>query len=119
MTDIVMRLKSGREFRFKCEEYTIKTFKLDGTLSEFSYKGGVGECPIYFQEHDIECIAVIGKEQNDDNQNGTSGMTQEEIIRCKDCKFYKSGDCIGTCDIHELSIVGIDDFCSFAERKEQ
>lgn len=61
MTDIIMRLKSGREFRFQCEEYTIR-FKLDGTLSEFSYKGGVGECPVYFQEQDIECIAVIGKE---------------------------------------------------------
>ena len=66
MSEIVMRLKSGREFRFKCEEYTIKTFKLDGTLSEFSYKGGVGECPIYFQEQDIECIAIIGKEKNND-----------------------------------------------------
>ena len=63
MNDIVMRLKSGREFRFKCEEYSIKRSKLDGTLSEFSYKGGVGECPIYFQTQDIECIAIIKKEQ--------------------------------------------------------
>ena len=63
MHDIMMRLKSGREFRFKCEEYTIKTFKPTGTLSEFSYKGGVGECPIYFQELDIECIAIIEKEK--------------------------------------------------------
>ena len=68
MNDIVMRFKSGREFRFKCEEYTIKRFKLDGTLSEFSYEGGVGECPIYFQEQDIECIAVIGKEQNNEDR---------------------------------------------------
>lgn len=66
MNDIIMRLKSGREFRFQCEEYTIKTSGLVRTLSEFSYKGGVGECPVYFQEQDIECIAVIGKEQNDD-----------------------------------------------------
>ena len=63
MNKIVMRFKSGREFRFKCEEYTITTFKLDGTLSGFSYKGGVGECPIYFQTQDIECIAIIKKEQ--------------------------------------------------------
>lgn len=63
MNEIVMRLKSGREFRFKCEEYTIKTFKPTGTLSDFSYKGGVGECPIYFQAQDIECIAIIEKEQ--------------------------------------------------------
>lgn len=63
MNEIVMRLKSGREFRFKCEEYTIKTFKPTGTLSEFSYEGGVGECPIYYELPDIECIAIIGKEQ--------------------------------------------------------
>lgn len=62
MNEIIMRFKSGREFRFKCEEYTIKTFKPTGTLSEFSYKGGVGECPIYFQELDVECIAIIEKE---------------------------------------------------------
>ncbi len=63
MKDIVMRLKSGREYKFKCEEYTIETLKIDGSLSEFSYKGGVGECPIYFQREDVECIAIIGKEQ--------------------------------------------------------
>jgi len=68
MNEIIMRLKSGREFRFKCEEYTIKTFKIDGTLSDFSYKGGVGECPVYFQAQDIECIAVIGKEQNNEDR---------------------------------------------------
>lgn len=63
MHDIVMRLKSGREFRFKCEKYTIETYALNGELSEFTYEGGVGECPIYFQIGDVECIAAIGKEQ--------------------------------------------------------
>lgn len=66
MKDIIVRLKSGREFRFKCEEYTIKTFKPTGTLSEFNFKGGVGECPIYFQVQDIECIAVIGEAPSED-----------------------------------------------------
>lgn len=64
MKEIVLRLKSGREFRFKCEEYSISTFKIDGTISNFSYKGGVGECPIYFLTQDIECIAVICEEKN-------------------------------------------------------
>lgn len=66
MNDIILRLKSGREFRFKCEEYTIETYKLNGELSEFSYKGGIGECPVYFQREDVECIAIIGKELNND-----------------------------------------------------
>ena len=64
MHDIMMRLKSGREFRFKCEEYTIKTHELNGMLSEFSYKGGMGECPIYYHIEDVECIAIIGKGRN-------------------------------------------------------
>lgn len=62
MNEIIMRLYSGREFRFKCEEYTIETYKLSGELSKFSYKGGVGECPIYFQTEDVECIAIIGND---------------------------------------------------------
>lgn len=47
------------------------------------------------------------------------------LIRCKDCRYYQLhdkndlDDYLGACDIHELSIVGADDFCSFAERKEQ
>ena len=50
----------------------------------------------------------------DDNPNGTSGMTEEEIIRCKDCKHFNDGDC------EELpKIVGETDYCSFAERKEE
>lgn len=53
--EIVLRLKSGREFRFKCEEYSISTFKIDGTIS------------IYFQTQDIECIAVICEEQNNED----------------------------------------------------
>lgn len=66
MHEIIMRFKSGREFRFKCEQYTIKKFKPTGALSEFSCRGEAGECPIYFQIQDIECIAIIREEQNDD-----------------------------------------------------
>lgn len=70
MNEIIMRFKSGREFRFQCEEYTIETYASNGTLTEFSYKGGAGECPIYFQREDVECIAIIGKEQdNDENRS--------------------------------------------------
>lgn len=65
MHKIIVRLKSGREFSFKCKEYSIKTFKMDGSLSDFSYKGGVGECPIYFQMDDIEAIAIIIDEEGD------------------------------------------------------
>lgn len=55
----------------------------------------------------------------DDNPNGTNGITKEEIIRCMDCEFYKKDGCLGSCDIHDLTIVGTDDFCSYGVRKEQ
>lgn len=74
----------------------------------------------------------------DDNPNGTSGMTEEEIIRCKDCKHFVREDveehtpygfyntyfhafCDKHCDKEqgEYIDVKLDDFCSFAERKEQ
>lgn len=43
----------------------------------------------------------------------------EEIVRCKDCEFYKKNGDLGACDIHELSIVGVGDFCSFAKRRAE
>lgn len=61
MEDIMLRLKSGREFRFRCEEFQIGRIRINGAISEFNYKGGVGECPVYLQPQDIECIAVIAK----------------------------------------------------------
>lgn len=58
---MIMVMKSGREFHFECDEYKISTFNFDGTISNFEYKGGVGECPIYFMVGDIESIAEVGE----------------------------------------------------------
>ena len=60
----------------------------------------------------------------DDNPNGTSGMTEEEIVRCKDCKHWHEWENgTGTCQRSENGCFwfGTDmtDYCSFAERKEQ
>ena len=61
MNKVILRLKSGREFKFECTEYSIKTLKQDGSLCGFNYKGGVGECPIWFNVDDIEVIAIVRK----------------------------------------------------------
>ena len=61
----------------------------------------------------------------DDNPNGTSGMTEEEIIRCKECKHYQFADNrafgmpVKMCKWFKFEDVDDDDFCSRAERKEQ
>ena len=59
MNKVILRLKSGREFVFECESYSLQTLKLDGSLSDFTYKGGVGECPIWFSPDDVEAIVVV------------------------------------------------------------
>ena len=59
MNKVILRLKSGREFVFECESYSLQTFKMDGSLSDFTYKGCVGECPIWFSIDDVEAIVVV------------------------------------------------------------
>lgn len=39
----------------------------------------------------------------------------EELIRCKDCTFYDGMQCLGFGDGH---LVGREDYCSQAERKD-
>ena len=53
----------------------------------------------------------------DDNPNGTSGMTEEEIIRCKDCKHFDEEN--GVCKVDGNGGWQADDFCSTGERKKQ
>ena len=61
MNEVILRLKSGREFVFECESYSFEISKLDRRLCDFTYKGGVGECPIWFNLDDVEAIAVVYK----------------------------------------------------------
>lgn len=59
----------------------------------------------------------------DDNQNGISGTIEEEIIRCKDCKYFyeyePDAEYDGWCGLDRVTDVSKEDFCSKAERKEQ
>ena len=66
MQKVILRLKSGREFVFECDSYSLHTLKLDGSLCDFTYKGGIGECPIWFDVEDVEVIAVICKGGDDE-----------------------------------------------------
>lgn len=63
----------------------------------------------------------------DDNPNGTSGMTEEEITRCKDCKHveYTPASSWKRPYICRISSQGLgycpndgDGFCPYGERKE-
>jgi hypothetical protein len=66
------------------------------------------------QKRDIIVTQVI-------NELGITIETNTKpLIRCKDCKFYKTPYCkidIHT-DIMTINRVNADDFCSYGERKE-
>lgn len=64
----------------------------------------------------------------DDNPNGTSGMTDEEIVRCKECRWRKQDkSCDLNCRIEYLDgtetdmwfYTEDDDYCSYGERGER
>lgn len=55
----------------------------------------------------------------DDNPNGTSGMTEEEIVRCKDCKHYSNGHLCQYFSRHGTIETKETDFCSFGERRAE
>lgn len=64
MFEITMVFKSGKEYHFSCSSYELTKSPLTGGLISFSYKGGSGNCPIYFKTEDIESIAVIAEGEN-------------------------------------------------------
>lgn len=65
MHSLIMRLKSGREFKFACKTYRLEKYKINGELFSFEYTGGVGECPAYFNVNDIEAIIEIIDEEGE------------------------------------------------------
>ena len=70
--NMCMRLKSGREFRFSCEKYTIKSYSMTGELAKVEFENVSGECPIFFKTNDIESISkyIEGEEGiNEEEQN--------------------------------------------------
>ena len=50
MYEMILRLKSGREFKFKCDEYRIEIHNMTGSLIEFQCKNVIGE-NLSFSEH--------------------------------------------------------------------
>jgi hypothetical protein len=74
-----------------------------------------------------EYIIPIGEEAQDYDEMFIGVIRrQPELVRCKDCKYYRDGDCWHECDndgqIYYQSVINEpnpDDYCSRAERKEE
>lgn len=71
MNQVILRLKSGREFKFECESYKYGINQLDGSLTSISFEGAVGEVPVYFSVDNVEAIAVV-KGQSGETHPGDS-----------------------------------------------
>lgn len=96
---LCLRLKSGKEFHFSCDKYTITRSKIADELLEFTYEGGFGECPGYFRLSDVESISRINIEEP--HYTGCSGCIhydqQHTALICYDCKrcykdMYEDGE---------------------------
>lgn len=46
-----------------------------------------------------------------------SALEQPEIIRCKDCKYYRQYDDQDDLCVYTMTSVEADDYCSYAERR--
>ena len=74
-----------------------------------------------------EYIIPIGEDAQDYDEMFIGVIRrQPELVRCKDCKYYKDGDCWHEWDndgrIYYQSIINEpnpDDYCSRAKRKEE
>ena len=75
-----------------------------------------------------ECVECIFRIDMEGLSDGTTVVfngrcTGEKIIRCKDCRHYKTitlhNVTQGFCNRLGLMTMEIDDFCSRAERKEE
>ena len=69
-----------------------------------------------------EVIEAVGAYVNKVAESEEEALEQESIIRCKDCKHWHEWE-NGTGSCHRSGIMWVgsdyDDYCSFAERKEQ
>lgn len=65
---MILRLKSGRELRFTCDEYKISRLKMTGDLTGFDATNVHGECPVYFDIDDVEAIIEVKDEEGPEDE---------------------------------------------------
>jgi hypothetical protein len=108
--NMCMRLKSGREFIFSCEKYSIKTYNTTRELASVEFENASGECPIFLKVDNIESISeyIENEEEPADEErslrdmNSSPSMMQLARAIKKQCMRYPTySDCLRCecCDI--------------------
>lgn len=60
---MILRLKSGREIRFTCDEYKINRLKMTGELTSYEFTNVTGEYLAYISLDDVEAIIEVRDEE--------------------------------------------------------
>lgn len=68
------------------------------------------------KEELLRRFADFGREIPKDIVIGVIASVKEEVVRCKDCKWYESGGL--PCPLDLCESLGDDGFCSYGERRE-
>ena len=69
------------------------------------------------KEELLRRFADFGREIPKDIVIGVIASVKEEVVRCKDCKWYESGGL--PCPLDLCESLGEDGFCSSGERSEE
>lgn len=66
---------------------------------------------------------IIHKPTKSEFKRMAAQLGYEQVVRCKDCKYYKPDEyefgCECECDSGLVYVKSNDDFCSYGERREE
>lgn len=71
---MILRLKSGRELRFTCDEYEIGRLKMTGELTRYEFTNVAGEYPAYISLDDVEAIIEVRDEEEPEDEQQTDSV---------------------------------------------
>ena len=66
---------------------------------------------IHVDKEELLKALAYDREQYEKGYGDGYRAAKDEIVRCKDCKFWEQGDC------YRLELSRPDDFCSYGERR--
>ena len=89
-------------------------------MSEYVFRDAPGFG--FDMDDQMEALPMTAREYYASNCSDHYGTLHEEIVRCRDCKFYDEDDGYGNygCTLLDFGTKDMaDGFCSWAERREQ
>lgn len=101
----------------KCE---VREICGDWALDINNFNGG--KITIYFNSRQNALNVKRILEVDDSIPNAATVCDMQEVVRCKDCKYFQDNDNEyphNECKWRKDEIPNVDDFCSYGERKDE